>query len=214
MTGHVIICGWDPITQALAKRLVSTGVPYVTLASDVDEVRRLEQEGVSVIHGRPSDAHAFVRARVGGARMVIANSTDGENANIALTVASISATPVAALLTESSRAGLLALAGVAHTVPLRELLGGYLAVRATTKGAKSHVVDSLGDLLFAEIASYGTPFVGLTLREADIRQRTGTSVVAIWQRGRFTIPRPDTEITDKWSCSSSVRRPTSRPSRS
>lgn len=196
MTGHVIICGWDPVTQALAKRLAAAGVPYVALAPEIDEARRLEEEAISVIYGRPSDAQALVRARVEAARMVIANCSDPENANIALTVASISNTPVATVLMESSRADLLALAGAAHTVPLREILGDYLAVRATTKGARSHVVDSLGDLLFAETASHGTPFVGLSLRDADIRRRTGTSVVGIWQRGRFTIPRPETEITD------------------
>ncbi|MGI5939740.1 MAG: potassium channel family protein [Thermoleophilia bacterium] len=194
--GHVIICGWDSVTEALTKRLTTTGIPYVTLVPDVDETRRLEGENAGAIYGRPSDAEALRRVHVEAATLVIANMSDADNTNIALTVASICTTPVVAVVTDMERAALMTLAGAAHTVAIRQVLGKYLAVRATTRGARGYVVDSLGDLLFAEIASHGTPFVGRRLKETGIRQKTGVSVIGIWGRGCFTQPEADTVIVD------------------
>ena len=194
--GHIIICGWDSVTEALTKRLGATGIPYLTLVPDVDEVRRLEGEGVSAVYGRPSNSESLKQVRVEAARMVIANMSDPDNANLTLTVASICTTPVAAVVTEPARAGLMTIAGATHVVALREVLGNYLAVRATTRGTMGHVVDSLGDLLFAEIPSHGTPFVGQSLRDTCIRQKTGVSVIGMWERGRFTLPEPDNTIRD------------------
>jgi len=194
--GHAVICGWDPVTEALAKNLVGAGVPYVVIMSDADEVRRLDEARVNTVLGTPTDAEVLKRVRVENARMVIGNMNDPDNTNLALTVASICPTPVTAVVTEPERKGLLAIAGATHVVPLRETLGNYLAVRATTQGAMSHVVDALGDLLFAEIPSHGTPFVGQTLKETGIRARTGVSVIGIWERGRFSLPEAETTISD------------------
>lgn len=193
---HVIICGWDPVTEALAKSLAANGVAYVVLMPDVEEVRRLDEARVNTVLGTPADAEVLKRVQVETARMVIANMTDPDNTNLVLTVASLCSTPVTAVVTEPERKELLAIAGAAHVVPLRETLGNYLAVRATTQGAMSHVVDSLGDLHFAEIPSHGTPFVGQSLRETGIRQRTGVSVIGIWERGRFSLPKAETRISD------------------
>jgi len=196
LKGHVVICGWDTVTETLTRNLAATGVPYVVLNPDVEEVRSLEEARVNAILGTPTDAEALRRARVDTARVVIANMNDPDNTNLVLTVASVCATPVAAVVTVPERTELVRLAGAAHVVPLRETLGNYLAVRATTRGAKGHVVDSLGDLLFAEIPSHGTPFIGVSLKDTGIRQKAGVSVIGIWERGRFSLPEPDTVITE------------------
>lgn len=196
LAGHVIICGWDSVTETLVKKLTSAGVPYVVLAAEVDESRRLDEEGVNVVQGRFSDVEVLKRVRVEAARMVIANMSDPDNANLVLTTASVASTPVTAVVTEPERKELMRIAGAAHIVALREVLGNYLAVRATTRGAAGHVVDSLGELLFAEIPSHGTPFIGQSLKETGIRRKTGVSVIGIWERGHFSLPEPDTVITE------------------
>ena len=197
MGKHIIICGWDSVTETLVKKLVSDNVPYTVLTSEVSEGRRLEDEGIVVAHGRFSDAEVLRRIRVESARMVIANMSDQDNANLILTVASICKTPVTAVVTHTERRELLGVAGAANTVALRGVLGNYLAVRSTTRGVAGHVIDSLDKLLFAEISSQGTPFIGRKLRESGIRQKTGVSVIGIWERGRFFLPKSDTVITEK-----------------
>ena len=194
---HVIICGWDSVTEALVKKLVSNNVPYVVLTAEDAEGRRLEEEGIATVHGRFSDAEVLRRVRVETARMVIANMSDGDNTNLILTVASICKTPVIAVVAHPEKKELLSMAGATYTVALRGVLGNYMAVRSTMKGSAEHVIDSLDKLLFAEISSQGTPFVGWKLKESGIRQKTGVSVIGIWERGRFSLPGPDTVITEK-----------------
>jgi Trk K+ transport system NAD-binding subunit len=196
MSGHVVLCGWDSVTQTLAHSLDASGMPYVLPEADYEQVRRLDEEGVNVVYGIPTDARVLKRVRVETARIVVANMSDTDNANLVLTVRALCETPVLVVATEIERADLLKIAGAEHVVPLREILGGYLAVRATTLGAMSHVVDSMGELLFAEIPAHGTMLSGLTLAEAGVREKTGVSVIGLWERGSFALPTPDTHIDE------------------
>ncbi len=195
--GHVVICGWDPVTRMVARNLQAAGVSYCTVESDYQQVVRLDEEGVQVVYGIPTDAVVLERVRVCEAAAVVANLSDPENANLALTVRSLCDTTVVAVVTEAERVDLMRAAGADHAIALRDTLGSYLAVRATTRGVMSHVIDSLGELLFAEIPTRGGPFVDQTLTEAAIRERTGASVIGIWERGRFTVPSPETRITSE-----------------
>jgi Trk K+ transport system NAD-binding subunit len=196
LADHVVLCGWDAVTHALAQFLQAGGIPYVLVEPGYEQVRRLDEEGIKVVYGIPTDARVLQRVRVESARIVVANMVDTDNANLVLTVKALCDTPVVAVATEIERADLLKIAGGEHVVPLREILGGYLAVRSTTWGAMSHVVDSMGSLLFAEIPAHGTPLAGLTLAETGIREKTGVSVIGIWERGRFALPTPDTRIDE------------------
>jgi hypothetical protein len=81
-------------------------------------------------------------------------------------------------------------------IPLKKILGRYLATRATTQGALAHVLDSFGKLLIAELPVHGTLFVGKRLAEARIREQTGLAVVGVWGRGSFAIPDRDTVLAD------------------
>lgn len=194
--GHVVICGWDQVTRTVAANLRAAGHGYVLIESDYNSVLRLEEEGITVIYGIPTDAEVLERARVALASFLIANMSDTDNANLVLTVRSLCPTAIVAVTTEPERTDLMKVAGADQVVALREILGGYLAVRATTRGAMSHVVESLGELLFAEIPAHGTRFSGQTLNEAGIREATGASVIGIWQRGRFSLPQAKTTVTD------------------
>lgn len=192
--GHVIICGWDSVTSIVARNLQAAGIPYVAVESDYQRVARLDEAGIQVVYGIATDGEVLERVRVANAKAVVANLNDTDNANLVLTSRSLCDTPVVAVVTEPERLDLMMVAGASQALALRDTLGGYLAVRATTRGAMSHVVDSLGDLLFAEIPTHGTPFIGRTLAEASIQGSTGASVIGVWERGRFTLPRPDTRI--------------------
>jgi voltage-gated potassium channel len=48
----------------------------------------------------------------------------------------------------------------------------------------------------AEAPVTGTPMVGKTLGEGWLRRTTGLTVVGLWERGRFEVPRPETELHD------------------
>ncbi len=194
-TGHVLIFGIDPIARTFIRKLQTRNIPFVVITDDYEEGEVLEEEqDAQVIYGSPTDRNVLTGARVESARYVIANLGDPENANLCLTVRSLCKTPIAAMVLEPDHAEPLRLAGANQVIPLQKILGRYLATRATTRGALAHVIDSFGSLQIAEIPIYGTDFVGLTLEEARIRQRTGLAVIGVWERGVFTSPSRETVL--------------------
>lgn len=194
---HVVICGHDPVTGALIRKLQAHSIPFFIATASYEEAIRLEEdEGMHVVFGDPSEAEVLQKLRVETARCVIANLGDTENININLTVRSLCRTQIVALVDEPDHAQFLRLAGANQVIPLKKILGRYLATRATTKGALAHVLDSFGKLLIAELPVHGTPFVGRRLAEACIREQTGLAVVGVWERGNFTIADRDTILSD------------------
>ncbi|BCR04543.1 potassium transporter TrkA [Desulfuromonas versatilis] len=192
-SGHVVIFGLDPITRTLIRKLQTRNIPFVVVTGAYETALRLEEEeGFRVVCGAPTDQKVLQGVRVGSARYLIANLSDPENANLCLTIRSFCKTPIACVVNEPEHAELLRLSGANQVIPLHKILGRYLATRATTRGALAHVIDSFGSLQIAEIPVHGTPFVGQTLEQAAIRQRTGLSVIGVWERGAFTTPSRET----------------------
>ncbi len=196
MTGHVLIFGFDATARAFIAKLRARKIPYVVITPSQEEALRLEDEGISVVCGPPTDAGFLADIRVDDARYVIANLSDPENATICLTVRSQSSVPIAAFVEDPEHGHLMRQAGASQVIPLHRILGRYLAIRSTTCGASAHILDSFGDLRIAEIPIHDTPFSGKTLGEARIRQLTGLSVIGIWERGCFTVPMPSTLLPD------------------
>jgi voltage-gated potassium channel len=195
---HVVICGLDPITRALVQKLQVRGIPFFVVLSRFEVVQRLEEdEGIRAIYGDPADAGVLLKLRVDSARHIIVNLGDNENTNIILTVRSLCSTPIATLIDEPDHAGLLRLAGANQVVPLKKIIGRYLATRATTKGAFAHVLDSFGKLLIAELPVHGTPFAGKSLQDSRIREKTGLAVVGVWERGKIVIPNSATKLSEQ-----------------
>lgn len=190
--GHVLIFGIDPVTRSLIRKLKNRQIPFVVVTPDYQQALRLEEEeNLRVVCGSSVDRQVLAKVRVEQARHVIANLSDPENANLCLTVRSLTKTPIAAIANEPEHAELLRLAGANQVIPLPKILGRYLAIRATTCGATAHVLDSFGQLQIAEIPVYSTPFANQTLEQARIRQQTGLAVVGLWERGNLQFPSRD-----------------------
>ena len=58
------------------------------------------------------------------------------------------------------------------------------------------MLGEFDELLIAEATATRTPLVGKSLAEARLRRMTGTSVIGVWERGRFESARPETVISD------------------
>jgi len=194
--GHVVIFGLDATTRAFIRKLQARHIPYLVVTPDHDEALRLEDEGVRVVCGAPTDAGVLAAVRVAAARYVVANLSDPENVTICLSVRSQCQTPIAAFVDDPEHGALLRQAGANQVIPLHKILGRYLAIRSTTCGALAHVLDSFGELQIAEIPVHGTPFAGDTLGNARVRQRTGLAVIGVWERGCFSVPTRETPLKD------------------
>lgn len=194
-TGHVIIVEYDAIAVGLIERLDAEDIPHFVIEPDPANAARLAAEGVSVIRGENDARLTYEHMRASSARLVLANCEDTVNTNITLTTREVApAVWIAALAEEEDSVDILQLAGASTVLPLKSQLGEFLANRVAGGRAEAHVIGTLRDLQIAELPARDTPFVGVTVRETHLRQRTGLNIVGFWERGRLRPAYPQSEI--------------------
>ena len=196
-SGHVILCGHNPLTEALIPRLELMDVPYVVLEPDAARAVELHAEGVRVMVGERDDPRTYLLARAEAARLVVANLDDATNTNLTLTVQEYAAgVPVVALAEDRNAVEILGFAGAEHVIPLKQRLGEQLAARVAAGRPGAHVIGRFRDLLIAELPVNDTPLAGKTLREAGLRERTGLNALGIWERGNLRPAGPDSVLRE------------------
>jgi voltage-gated potassium channel len=190
--GHVLITHHDPVAAALIDRLKSFGKPYYLLETDLNRALDLHDQGITVLLGEADDIQTYRAARTAHAAMVVATADDYTNSNIAFTVREFSeAVPVVSFARASDSVDVLQLAGSSHVLQLTEMLGRSLARRAVAGDIRANIIGQFGELLIAEAPVGGTPIVGRTLGDGWLRRATGLTVVGLWERGQFNLPRPE-----------------------
>lgn len=193
--GHVIIVEYDAIAGGLMERLAAQGVPHFVIEPDPARAARLAADGVPVVCGDADSRATYEAMRAAAARLVLANCRDTENTNITLTTREVAPDVwIAAVAEEEDSIDVLQLAGANTVLPLKSQLGEFLANRVAAGRAEAHVIGTLGELRIAEVASRDTPFVGQTVRETRLRQRTGLNIVGFWERGRLRPAYPHSAI--------------------
>ncbi len=195
---HVIIADIDPIAPGLIEHLEAHDIPYLVLVDDAERAARLHGEGLSVMFGERDSRETYVRANAPDARLVVANMEDVENTNVILTVREVAPdTPIAAIASSEDAVDIMELAGATHVLPLRRQLGEQLANRINAGHAETHVIGRFRDLVIAEFAVLNTPLAGKTIREAQLRETLGLSIVAVWQQARLRPAAPDLHLSDQ-----------------
>ncbi|MFD2514813.1 potassium channel family protein [Pontibacter locisalis] len=193
--GHVVLTRYGPVTASLIKKLKRYRYPYVVLVPDLAEGLRLHGLGVSVMLGDLDDPNTYSRVQVEKAALVAVTSTDPINTNVAFTVRGLSSeVPIISTCSSGASVDILKLAGSNHVLRLGEIMGEFLARRASGGDACAQIIGRFGELQIAEASVANSPLVGLTLRETKLREQIGVSVVGVWERGKFRAAQPDTYI--------------------
>ncbi|WP_205501495.1 potassium channel family protein [Rufibacter psychrotolerans] len=196
-SGHVVLTQYGPVTEALIYKLNQFGYPYVVLVPDLAEGLRLHSLGIRVMLGDLDDPETYTRVNVHQAALVAATATDVINTNIAFTVREISSqVPIISTCNFAASVDILELAGSNHVLQLGEMMGVFLARRASGGDACAQVIGEFKELQIAEASVAGSPLVGLTLKETRLREQVGVSVVGVWERGKFGAAQPETLITE------------------
>jgi Trk K+ transport system NAD-binding subunit len=199
VSGHILICHWDPIARGLCERLRLLDIPYFVLEPDAQAAAALHLEGVPVLSGELDSAATYAAARVSVARAVFANLDDATNTNITLTVREkSSAVAIFATAEHGESVDVIQLAGATRVLALKHQLGEQLANRVNSRHCEAHVVGKLKNLLIAEFPVHRTPLAGCTIRDTQLRQVAGVNVVGVWERGRLVPARADTLLSE-WS---------------
>jgi Trk K+ transport system NAD-binding subunit len=195
-TGHVIITNYGPVTSYLIKKLKQYNYSYVVLCPDLEEALKLSDMDVRVVVGELDDPETYQKIRIESAAMVVTTRSDIVNTNVVSTVRVISETvPIISTVTDPASIDILELAGSTHVLRLDEMMGQFLARRTTGGDAMAHRIGQFDSLLIAEANVAGTPLIGKTLRESQLREMTGLTISGAWDRGQFKTSRPEMEIT-------------------
>jgi voltage-gated potassium channel len=182
MSGHVVVCGWGRIGRRAAVDLAAAGRDVVVI--DRDEAVR--DAPVPFIVGDATDDAVLAAAGLGRASTLIA-VLNGDSDNVYLTLSARDLRPdifiIARARVESAEARLLQ-AG-ADRVVNPQAIGG---ARVAALTLQPHVVEFLdvvmhdGPLEFRleEVrVPAASPFVGRSIREANIREATGALVMGL-----------------------------------
>ena len=194
-SGHVILTNFDPITMNLVEKLNQYNFEYAILVTDFQHALELYDLNYKVVVGDPGDPETYKRLRIQNAALVVANNDDMMNTDIAFTIREISEkVPVITNADADDSIDILQLAGSTHVFQFMKMLGESLARRTLGVSMGANVIGRFDQLLIAEAPAMRTPLEGKTLNESNLREKTGITVVGIWERGRFEIPQPLTRI--------------------
>jgi len=194
-SGHVIITNLDPITQKLVEKLERRNYHYVLIAGDQQQGGELHDAGYKVVIGEPDDPETFNKLRINDAAMVVATNDDLMNTNIAFTVREISkSVPIVTSADRDHSLDILNFPGNTHVFQFMKMLGYALAERTIGLGSATTVISNFDKLYIAEISAKRTTLAGKAIIDVDLRQRTGTTIIGLWDKGRFDAPQPDTRI--------------------
>lgn len=197
VSGHIIITNYDTVTDSFINKLKEYNYKYIILSSDIQEANELYDSGISVIYGDVDDPKTYSAVNVEKSAMVVATGNDRINTNIAFTVREIS--PDVTIVTfarEFESVDILYLAGSNYVLQLGEMLGSSLSRRVSAGRGQANPIGNFDKLIIAESTVKYTDLVGKTLRKSSIRQLTGVNVIGIWERGRFSLPNPDSMILE------------------
>jgi voltage-gated potassium channel len=183
---HFIICGYGRIGSIIADEFRKQGVPYIVIDRNSDRVHEIIERGGVAVEADASREEVLLRVGIHRARgLIAAVSTDAENVYTVLSARVLRPDLFIIARVESEDAEpKLRRAGADRVISPYHLGGIQMAATAL----RPAVVDFMRLAttserldLSAEQVEIGAdaPFVGKTLRDANLRQAFGVIVVAI-----------------------------------
>jgi voltage-gated potassium channel len=196
-SNHIIITNFDPLSIALIDKLNFYKRDYVILVEEIPRALELYDMGYKVAVGNLDDPETYSKLQVEKAAMVVAGGGDEINTNVAFTVREkTELTLIVATVNSNDSVDILKLAGSTHVFEFPKMLGRSLARRTVGGDARSNIIGKFQDVIIAEAPAVGTPLVGKTIKESRLRETIGVTIVGIWERGRFEIPKPNSIISN------------------
>ncbi|MDI6742772.1 MAG: NAD-binding protein [Smithella sp.] len=192
---HVIITNYDAVTESLIEKLVSHKNDYVVVVEEFQKALELYDKNIRVAVGNIDDPETYSKLRAQNAALVVATNSDQMNTNITLTLREdFEHLPIITTADSPHSVDILQLAGSSRVLQLHELMGRSLASWTIAGDCRSNIIGAYQQMVIAQSPVISTPLVGQTIAQSQIRETFGLTVVGIWERGKFNVPRPDTVI--------------------
>jgi voltage-gated potassium channel len=200
LDGHTVVCGWGRVGKTVAEDLVHSGHQIVVVDLDADRVADVPYP--TVVGDATLDATLRSAGIEHAAALIAALQGDAENLFVTLSARAI--VPelfIVARARKEESVPKLANAGADRVVNPQELG----AARMASFVARPNVAEFVDVVMHERSLEFrmqeldvpeGSILAGQTLRQADLRQKTGVLVLALRRvDGTFTTnPDPDTVI--------------------
>jgi voltage-gated potassium channel len=200
MQQHIIVCGWGRVGRAIAEELTAAGADLVVIDRDST---RVSEAPLPAVVGDATEDGVLEAAGLRRARALVA-ALDSDAANLFVTLSARSLCPdlfiVARARVEESEEKLRR-AGADRVVNPQSIGGARIAAFVL----QPHVTEFLDVVMHDRGLEFrleeirvprGSSFAGMSIRDAQLRDRTGALVLALREEdGSFiTNPSPDTAI--------------------
>jgi len=191
LRGHVLVYRYGPAVTSLLDELERADVPIVIFEEDEATARRLHEQGYEVVLGSLENDDPDLR-HLAGARALVANGDDEDNAAMALSARYHGFTgPILAMVDNPVRRTAMLRAGATTAFTPTHVLAAAVASRASDRfSPRVSGVQHLGHHLeVAEMRVHAASrLAGRTIAESNIRSTTGSTIVALWLDGKLVSP--------------------------
>lgn len=198
MENHTIICGYGRVGRSSALSLQQNGRPLVIIDKDEDQVATARADGHLVIHGDASKDETLHEAgitRAGG--LIVCAGDDTLNLFVVLSARFIN--PELFIVARSSGADnetKMRQAGANRVVSPYQIGGHHIAnimVRPHVTDFFDVVTLDNGQEIWVEELTIepDSQLVGRSVGEADVRRKTGVTIVAIYRQSTDSTFMPD-----------------------
>ena len=209
LSGHVIVCGAGRYGREVVEQLADTSEDVVLIERSEAALARITEELPELLYVR-ADAttdEALEAAGVARAKSLIATlGDDSDNAFAVLSARELAPrglTIIARVYETESRSKLLRV-GADHVIEPEQIGGFYMATLVRKPSAVEFFTSladgPMADVGFEEVTHAALPaeLQGSSLRQMDLRRRTGVSVVALRHAdGHYEVnPDPENVLRD------------------
>ncbi len=196
--GHVIITNFNNVTKSLISKFKNYRIPYVLLVPSLKQAAALIDENYKVVAREIDDPESYEHLQVEQSLGFVLAGDDFENASTAFAIRQTTKNKnIISLATMKSAEDVLNSAGVNHIIKLDEMMGKSLSRRIVSGDALAHIIGEFDNLRIAEATVRRTPLAGKLIKETNLRELIGVSIVGVWENGIFNIAKPDSVITEK-----------------
>lgn len=198
MQGHILVCGYGRVGRSAVASLKDSHKDVVVIDIDESIVDELREIGISAIHGDATKDDVLRQAGIERAQgVIVCGGSEADNLYIVLSARALNPelTIVTRTIDPASEEKMLR-AGADRVISPYQLGGQFMADIMTRPGVTDFfrlvTLDSGLELWLEELAiKEGSELAGQTVIEADLRKRTGATLVGLLRQSSGEILTPD-----------------------
>ncbi|MCX5726086.1 MAG: NAD-binding protein [Candidatus Saganbacteria bacterium] len=202
---HYIICGFGRVGHQIAEEFKSEKVPFVVIDSKPKTAEELSERGIPHIIGDVTSDENLENAGIRRAKGLIA-CADSDTANVFVTLSSKAINPGLNIISRASNVDTekkLRKAG-ADSVISPYLIAGRRMAATALQPIASDFLDVIMHKEHLELQirekkiRHGSKLIGLSLQQADIKKKSGSTILAIRKPdGRFDLQPLATTVIEE-----------------